>query len=474
MAALLFQPEHNSARKYIIEKLGVKSTSESVTLNIKKPQFAESRLKELGYSAIEDFDSRTHYWGTDGIARDFLERVSGCVKGSFHHGDIYRKDIDQYSIKIDINLFRKEFSGTDACEQFRLIDNLKTLGMLESIDFRLLLQNQEETSLNNLSDGQIQSVYIFSIAELFKDRHCVTLLDEPDSFLHPEWQFGFLEQVFDIADETAKLNHIIMSSHSASTISSAKEKTIRLFDFFDSKVVAVNAKKSDVIKSLSSGLISFTEGEARLNINNSIKGSTKPVLFTEGITDEVILGTAWEKLYSGREMPFLIQNAFDRMFLKNLFSRDELKTNFPDRIMFALFDFDEAYDDWNGLKPSNTSNEENDPFKGLAKRLVFQNHYALLLPVPKNNDIRSQVLDGTGKPWGSGNNSHLAIELMFYNEDYIGEWFEKREAPGGGQLIEFKGKKSKFANSFVPKLNPDQFECFRPLFQFIERKCESN
>lgn len=47
--------------------------------------------------------------------------------------------------------------------------------------------------------------------------------------------------------------------------------------------------------------------------------------------------------------PFAIQNAFDRIFLRNLFSRDELRVNFPDRKMFALFDFDEAYDDWNGL-----------------------------------------------------------------------------------------------------------------------------
>ncbi|MCE0734373.1 AAA family ATPase [Halomonas sp. G15] len=472
LATLLLQPESNPARSYILEKLGVRSTSQNVVLNIKRPQFAESRLKELGYSAIEDFDPRTHYWGAEGITREFLERVSGCVKGAFSHSDIYRRDADQYSIRIDVDLFREEFSDADACEQFRLIDNLKTLGMLSSIDLKLTLFNNEEAFLNNLSDGQVQSVYIFSVAELFKDRHCITLLDEPDSFLHPEWQFGFLGQVFSIANEASKLNHIIMSSHSASTISSAKEDTIRLFEFFGSKVVAVNAKKSEVIKSLSSGLISFSEGEARLNINHSIKDSTKPVLFTEGITDEIIIETAWRKLHGKKDMPFLVQNAFDKTFLKNLFSRDELRENFPDRLMFALFDFDEAYDDWNGLKPSHSFNEEADPFKGLAKRLNFQNHYALLLPVPEHEDIRRQVLDSSGRPWGSGSNSHLSIELMFYSEDYVGEWFAVKEAPGGGRLIEFKGKKSKFANNFVPGLAPEHFESFRPLFEFIESKCE--
>ncbi|KFI21277.1 hypothetical protein HW44_15770 [Nitrosococcus oceani] len=64
----------------------------------------------------------------------------------------------------------------------------------------------------------------------------------------------------------------------------------------------------------------------------------------------MIIECAWKKLFPAERRPFEVQNAFDRIFLRNLFSREELKNNHPGRTMFALFDFDEAFDDWNGLK----------------------------------------------------------------------------------------------------------------------------
>ncbi|EQD57015.1 hypothetical protein B1A_11292, partial [mine drainage metagenome] len=151
----------------------------------------------------------------------------------------------------------------------------------------------------------------------------------------------------------------------ASTITTASEKYINLFELEGSKVVVTKVSKADVIKSLSAGLISFSESEARLNIHHALKNSSGAVLFTEGITDEMILEKAWSKLYPTVQSNFEVQNAFDRIFLRNLFSREELSNNFPGRAMFALFDFDEAFDDWNGLKKH--CDLETDPYKGLSK-----------------------------------------------------------------------------------------------------------
>lgn len=57
--------------------------------------------------------------------------------------------------------------------------------MLADISIPLKLTSGLDASIAHFSDGQFQSVYIYSIVELFKDRHCLTLLDEPDAFLHP-------------------------------------------------------------------------------------------------------------------------------------------------------------------------------------------------------------------------------------------------------------------------------------------------
>jgi len=462
LAVLLMQNADNKARQFICDKLGIATVAQEITLVLKRPLFANKKFE------IEAFDSKSHYWGAEGITRQFLDNLIGCVKGAFNHGNVYSTADDHYRIALDIELFQQRFADEQVTDIFRQFDNLKTLGMLADISIPLTLTSGLNATIAHFSDGQFQSVYIYSIVELFKDRNCLTLLDEPDAFLHPEWQFGFLKQVFEITGTTSKKNHVLMSSHSASTITTANEKYINLFELDGSKVVVVKVSKADVIKSLSAGLISFSESEARLNIQHVLKNTTGAVLFTEGITDEMILEMAWSKLYPIVQRNFEVQNAFDRIFLRNLFSRDELSNNFPGRTMFALFDFDEAFDDWNGLKKH--CDLETDPHKGLSKQLKCKNHYAMLLPVPDVDALKRQVLDPSGKPWGKGTESHLSIELFFYRDDLLGQWFEKKATSGGGEVIEFTGDKVSFAKDFVPSLDAACFDAFRPTFEFIKSK----
>ena len=233
--------------------------------------------------------------------------------------------------------------------------------------------------------------------------------------------------------------------------------------------MVTRASKAEIIRSLSAGLICFSEMEARLSINHVLRNSSGAVLFCEGITDELILETAWSKLYPAVKRPFDIQTTFDRIFLRNLFSREDLKINFPNRKMFALFDFDEAYDDWNGLRKRR--DEVTDPFKGLTKQLEYAHHYAMLLPVPNVEHLKRQVLDNEGKPWGRGSDSHLPIELLFFREEWIGQWFTRKAACGGAEIIKFTGDKTRFSNEVVPQLAADEFELLRPAFEFIRANC---
>jgi len=53
--------------------------------------------------------------------------------------------------------------------------------------------------------------------------------------------------------------------------------------------------------------------------------------------------------------------------------------SYKGRKMFALFDFDEAFNDWDGLKHSEMI--EEDPSRGLGKRLLHKSHCAFLLPI---------------------------------------------------------------------------------------------
>ncbi|TFF04863.1 ATP-binding protein [Pseudomonas sp. BCA14] len=479
LAVLLVQPEGTTARTFISKKLGIEKlgitkpgtvevTEPVLRIELRRPEYAEGK-DEFNFENNDD----DRYWKAQGITKDFLDILRSCTWGNSEGLTVtegYLSGSDRYVLYISINKLQQAFADK-LQDLFLYFDNLKTLGMLADVSVPLRLISGGEGNLNHFSDGQFQSVYIYSIVELFKGRNCLTLLDEPDAFLHPEWQFLFLKQVFEITSNAVRNNHILMSSHSASTITSADQNQINLISFDGTKVSSRRANKDEIIRSLSAGLISFSESEARLNINHILRGTSGAVLFAEGITDEMILELAWSKLYPDAECPCGIQNAFDRIFLRNLFSREDLKNNFPERKMFALFDFDEAFDDWNGLKKAR--DEVTDPHLGLTKQLVYPHHYATLLPVPNVDALKCQVLDKTGKPWGRGQDSHLSIELLFYSEEQMGKWFRLRPTPGGGEIIEFFGDKVEFAKTFVPTLSAEYFAPFRPLFDFIIAKCRT-
>jgi len=461
LSVLLMQENDNRARQFILQKLGIKTVAPVVMLVLQRPAFANKKLD------IDHFNPTTHFWGTEGITRQFLDKLVTCIKGEFDHGKLYNSEDDRYRIPINVDLFQVEFKEEKTADIFRQFDNLKTLDMLAGISFPLLLENGLDATIAHFSDGQFQSVYIYSIVELFKDRNCITLLDEPDSFLHPEWQFDFLKQVFEITESAGKQNHVLMSSHSASTITTTNDSLINLFEINDNNVVVTRVNKVDVIKSLSAGLISFSESEARLNIHHILKNTTGAILFTEGITDELILETAWTKLYLSEERKFEIQNAFSCGFLRNLMKDNILYQNHPGRTFFSLFDFDDAYSDWNQLG----QDVQTDPCQCLIKKHSTQDSYALLLPVPANLVIRKQVINPHGGNYG--NKSLLTIELLFHGVQGLDSFFtvDTNRTDGFTKFIS-DSQKVKFAKDIVPRLDVAHFEVFRPIFEFIKSKCQ--
>lgn len=477
LAVLLVQPVDSRAHIFISQKLeidrlgitkpGTEEVSEPVLrVEFQRPDYARSSEREK-YD-IDSVDTSTRYWRPVGITKDFLDTLSSCIwdnTGKLTVTEGYFPNDDRYVLYLSIGKLQEKFVGKWQ-ELFRQFDNLKTLGMLDAISVPLRLTSGTEGNVSHFSDGQFQSVYIYSIVELFKDRNCLILLDEPDAFLHPEWQFDFLRQVFDITDAATKSCHLLMSSHSASTITRADESIINLFTFDGQKVALTKVKKTDVIKSLSAGLITFSESEARLNIQHVLKNTSGPVLFTEGITDEMILEIAWAKLYPTEQRPFEIQNAFSCGFLRNLVKDNVLYQNHPGRTFFAVFDFDEAYNDWNQLG----QDVQTDPALCLTKKRDGCESYALLLPVPSASQMRTQVINPhTGGNFG--NKSLLTIELLFHGVPGLDAYFPVDTARTDG-FIKFisDSQKTTFAKDVVPTLDAKHFGVFRPLFDFVSSK----
>ncbi|MFC4271786.1 AAA family ATPase [Sneathiella chungangensis] len=455
LSILLMQPVDCQARDFIQEKLKIEILGTETNLVLSRPRFAEGM-------EVDPFDAGTFLWGIEGIVRDFLDKLLGCIKDEYTPGSLYDRDADQFSIPINLDLFRTAFEKVEPSELFRSFDNIRTLEMIKDISVPITLEGGIKATTGHFSDGQFQSIYIYSISELFKDRNCVSLLDEPDSFLHPEWQFDFLKQVTEITGAASQSNHVLLSSHSASTIARTSEEDIRMFEFDGDFVTIHSSNRSAIIRSLSAGLITFSETEARLNISFILKNTTRPILFTEGITDELILETAWQKLRDGVQRPFEIQNAFSCGFLRNLLKEQNLYDSNPGRKFLGLFDFDEAYNDWVQLG----ADFETDPTKCLGKKLNGREGYAMLLPVPQNPHIRQQVLNSdTGGHYA--NRSLLTIELLLYGVPGLNAYFEIDQSRPE-RFTRFIGDKVHFATDVVPTVSAEHFAAFKPIFESIE------
>ncbi len=469
LASLLMQPADTKARQFVCQKLGITTVAPEVRLMLKRPNYAtDSRFD------IENNDESDRYWKVEGITKTFLDRLTTCIsqaRGIKVRPEGYFASLDRYVLYLDISKVQQEFREFRPQELFRQFDNLKTLDMLDEISIQLQLVGDTDATIAHFSDGQFQSVYIYSIIELFKDRNCITLLDEPDSFLHPEWQFDFLKQVVEITDTAVKGNHVLMSSHSAVTLIPHDKKKIKFFDIKDNHANCYDLPKSVAIKKLSSDLIKYSEQEQLLSIINAIQIEHKPVLFTEGSSDPIIIKEAWYKLFDD-EMPFIPFYAFSSTYIKQLLTDNRIHAEMGGLPVFGLFDFDKAYDQWNGL---NGTVLIEDPLSGMIKQWAEGESYAFMIPVADHADIRRQVIRNSATKETFGGDSCCEIEHLFYGQEATATYYQEEPCVGGSKIV-FRSDREKivFAKEVVPTLDAACFEVFRPLFEFIVGKCGSS
>lgn len=216
LVSTLLQSDDLHLNRIIKQKLGIESVDSEIKMVFQKPFFAS---KELSF---DEFDPEARFWGAQGYFKHILNEIWEMSKISTtrvrDEGRIETEDSEEYILYRSFDDFKTKWSGKSIFEIFITLDNLKTIGILKEIDLEIELSSTNKMSIGQFSDGQFQSVYILSIAEIFKEFNCISLLDEPDSFLHPEWQHSFLSQITEISDKSSENNHVIMSSHSAVTL----------------------------------------------------------------------------------------------------------------------------------------------------------------------------------------------------------------------------------------------------------------
>ncbi|EGT3624817.1 ATP-binding protein [Morganella morganii] len=465
LAVIMLLPIDSPTRAFVLDKLGIVTVDDSLKVNFKRPLYAN------GASARTfDVTEEEKYWKLEGVTREFVDTLEECrlPEGSRVRTEGYLAESDTYQLYCSLTSLRERFGEQSSLELFKAFDNLKTLGMLDGLTLNLRMENNKELNSNAFSDGQFQTIYLFAISEIFKDANCITLMDEPDSFLHPEWQAECSTQVQALSNEATASNHVLMTTHSAVTLINSPHARVRYFDMAGGQARTYPLPKREAVKRLCSNVITYTEQEQILSILNAIQIENKPVLFTEGSTDPIIIKEAWLKLYD-EEIPFIPFYAFSCTYLCQLLTDARIHNEMNNLPVFGLFDFDKAFDTWNGL---NGEVLERNPHNGLRKKWANGKSYAVMLPVPTNADISRQVLSANGLFGTYGGDSLCEIEHLFYGRPEVSDYFDTKP-DRGGHLLVFKsdGNKTTFAKEVVPSLPGEAFEPFRPILEFIKQKC---
>ena len=467
---MLLQEDSCVSKNFIKEKLAISDIGGEVTIELKRPYYAKVKSK---YD-VDRLDNSTKFWRAEGITKNFLDALESVKKTELEAGRLRDEGYiskgaeefeDRYNLFYDLTDFQKVFQKMSPIDLFSHLDNLKTLEMLEHISLELTLEDGTKMNVNEFSDGQFQSVYIYAISEIFKNKNCVTLLDEPDSFLHPEWQYEFLKQVFEISDASGMKNHMLLSSHSAITLLNSNDKKVNLFQIKEGNVKAFNVAKDYAVAQLSDQMVRIQNDKHVLSVIHSL-GQNKPILFTEGYSDPIILNEAWKRLYPGQEMPFEICFGHGCLYLRLLLQSDKFleEMNLP---IFGIFDFDAAWKEWNSISGEGNLLEEN-PYNGIIKKVKDKNSYALLVPIPSHPDIIKQVIKKDFDTYKG--ESKVEMEHLFYSDE-TKKYFKEETIVGEGKIIEISdNQKMKFATEVVPGLGDTYFEVFRPMLEFIISK----
>ncbi|TAJ13750.1 hypothetical protein DMA11_07805 [Marinilabiliaceae bacterium JC017] len=170
--------------------------------------------KENSEEAIKQYNQSFYY--AEGDIGRFLETLREVAyTGDFDHetdndelqiSSLYVKNEDYRMLTSNLS-FKKNSTPLDL---FKFFDHTGHSDLIDKIVLNIKEENESKLiEFENLSEGEHQIRLITGLKELFKNTETLFLFDEPDTYLHPEWQIKLMEE---LAKPTE--TNIIATTHS--------------------------------------------------------------------------------------------------------------------------------------------------------------------------------------------------------------------------------------------------------------------
>ncbi|MDR1729273.1 MAG: AAA family ATPase [Prevotellaceae bacterium] len=334
----------------------------------------------------------------------------------------------------------------------------------------------------NLSSGEAAMLCLFGevLRQADKNRNNIllreitgiVLIDEVDKHLHIKLQKEVLPTLFNMFPNV----QFILSSHSPFLnmgLAECKEtKTRATIIDLDQSGIRIPLQENSLYQEVYQMIVNENENYAKLYQELSVSQKNN-ILFVED-TYTQIYKVAWLKL---NDVAF-DENNIDEKFINNAEfqiygkgNKDNLKgfldnpcmNEWNQKIIVGLFDFDDAYANYQALKTKQndrweikSENEEN----GLYKKRKDCNVYALMLPIP---EFRKNIAGKNQKV------NQLEVELLLQDakiqEIYNGADYATEKIIEGLEIPKIKNKNDFWKKTLI--LDKIDFEAFSPLFDTL-------
>lgn len=155
------------------------------------------------------------FWNAQGSVAMLLHKLKDS-------GELIRLDNDHAMIRVN-HISDISLDAENPFDLFVRFELLIQAGILSDITFTIV-KDGEIISPDMLSEGEKQLAQFLCLLEATKEYRALFLLDEFDSFLHPNWQRRFAE----IISEIHITGQVIFTTHSPLTLGKMQKESIRI------------------------------------------------------------------------------------------------------------------------------------------------------------------------------------------------------------------------------------------------------
>lgn len=194
----------NATYDKVCELINIHNIGGPVIFNLKRPSWSKS-------API----TKESFWNAQGTVAMLLHAIK----------DVGELEItDKNTAKIIVkNVSDLKLEAESAFDLFIRFELLIQADILDSISFAIV-KDGIEISPEDLSEGEKQLAQFLCLLEATKDYRALFLLDEFDSFLHPNWQRRFAE----IIDGISITGQVLFTTHSPLTLGKVRKENIRI------------------------------------------------------------------------------------------------------------------------------------------------------------------------------------------------------------------------------------------------------